>query len=138
MSNTAFLKGDQQMSEVKFTDDHEWLRIEGDGTATVGITDYAQKQLGDLVFIQLPEVGKGFAKGDEAAAIESVKAASDLMMPVAGTVVEVNTALSDEPAKVNEDPLRAGWFFKIKVNDPDEAASLMDEAAYKKLVDSLS
>lgn len=125
------------MSEMKFTEDHEWLRIEGDGTATVGITDYAQKQLGDLVFVQLPEVGKEFAKGDDAAAIESVKAASDLKLPVGGAVVEVNAALSDEPAKVNEDPLGAGWFFKIKLNDPGEAASLMDEAGYQKLVESL-
>lgn len=125
------------MSEMRFTEDHEWLRIEGDGTATVGITDYAQKKLGDMVFVGLPEVGKEFAKGDDAAAIESVKAASDLKMPVGGAVVEVNSALSDEPAKVNEDALGAGWFFKIKLNDPGEATSLMDEAAYVKLVDSL-
>jgi glycine cleavage system H protein len=125
------------MSEARFTEDHDWVRLEGDGLATVGITDFAQKQLGDLVYIGLPEVGSTFEKGADAAVIESVKAASDLKMPVAGTVVEVNTALPDDPGAVNTDPLGAGWFLKIKVADPDEAASLMDEAAYGKYIDSL-
>ncbi len=125
------------MSEVKYTQDHDWLRLHGDGTASVGITDFAQKQLGDLVYVGLPEVGTAFEKGADAAVIESVKAASDLKMPVAGTIVEVNTALSDDPGRVNADPLGDGWFVKIKVSDLNDAADLMDEAAYEKFVDSL-
>jgi glycine cleavage system H protein len=120
-----------------YTQEHEWLRDEGDGTATVGITDFAQQQLGDLVFVELPEVGKTIAKGAEAAALESVKAASDLYLPVSGTVLEVNAALADEPAKINSDPLGEGWFFKIKMSDPGELKGLMDEAAYSKFVESL-
>ena len=125
------------MSEVKYTKDHDWLRLHGDGTASVGITDFAQKQLGDLVYVGLPEVGAAFEKGADAAVIESVKAASDLKMPVAGTIAEVNTALTDDPGRVNADPLGDGWFVKIKVSDPNDAADLMDEAAYEKFVDSL-
>lgn len=120
------------MSILKFTEDHEWLRVEGD-IATVGITDYAQNALGDIVFVQLPDVGAHFAKGDEAAVIESVKAAGELKMPLAGTVVDVNPALVDAPATVNEDPLGEGWFIRIRLDDPSAAAALLDQAAYDKL-----
>ncbi|SDX27817.1 glycine cleavage system H protein [Collimonas sp. OK242] len=122
------------MGQVKYTVEHEWLRVEDDGLVTVGITDFAQGHLGDLVFVQLPEVDSEMAQGDEAAVIESVKAASEIMMPVAGKVVEINTTLADEPGKVNEDPLGAGWFFKMKVNDIAELNSLMDEAAYAAMI----
>jgi len=125
------------MSKTLFSQEHEWLRDEGDGIATIGITDYAQQQLGDLVFVGLPEVGKRLAKGDEAAAVESVKSASDIYLPVSGTVVEINTAIVENPEKVNEDPLGAGWFFRIKITDPGELAGLMDESAYAKFVAGL-
>jgi glycine cleavage system H protein len=125
------------MSEMRFTESHDWLRMNEDGTATVGITDYAQKQLGDLVFVGLPEVGTAFEPGAEAAVIESVKAASDLKMPVAGTVIEVNDALVDDPGRVNSDPLGTGWFVKIKVADASAANGLLDEVAYAKFVESL-
>ena len=118
---------------LKFTDDHEWLKIEGD-TATVGITKYATEQLGDIVFVELPETGAEFAKGDAAAVVESVKAASDVYMPLDGTIAEVNQAIVDEPAKVNEDPEGAAWFFKMRLKNPSDADALMDEAAYKELV----
>lgn len=120
------------MSTLKFTEDHEWLRVEGD-VATVGITDYAQNALGDIVFVQLPEVDAHFAAGDEAAVIESVKAAGELKMPLAGTVMEVNTTLADAPATVNEDPLGAGWFIRIRLDDPAAVAGLLEQAAYDKL-----
>lgn len=120
------------MSTLKFTEDHEWLRVEGD-VATVGITDYAQNALGDIVFVQLPEVDAHFAAGDEAAVIESVKAAGELKMPLAGTVLEVNTTLADAPATVNEDPLGAGWFIRIRLDDPAAVAGLLEQAAYDKL-----
>ncbi|MGB7193275.1 MAG: glycine cleavage system protein GcvH [Collimonas pratensis] len=122
------------MSQVKYTVEHEWLRVEADGVVTVGITDFAQGHLGDLVFVQLPEVGAKLAKGEEAAVIESVKAASEIMMPVAGTVTEINEALADAPETINEDPMNAGWFFKMKVNDAAELNSLMDEAAYAAMI----
>ncbi len=125
------------MSELKFSEGHEWLRIEDDGTATIGITDYAQEQLGDLVFVQLPEVGRELAQGEEAAAIESVKSASDIKLAVAGTVIEVNEALADEPGKINEDPMGDGWFFKIRIADPAPLAGLMDENAYAEHVAGL-
>jgi glycine cleavage system H protein len=125
------------MSKMHYTQEHEWLRDEGDGTATVGITDFAQQQLGDLVFVELPEVGKTFAKGAEAAALESVKAASDIYLPVSGTVLEINDAIVEDPAKINEDPLNAGWFFKIKIGNPVALSGLMDDAAYTKYVASL-
>ncbi|MBS0510063.1 MAG: glycine cleavage system protein GcvH [Proteobacteria bacterium] len=120
------------MSTLKFTEDHEWLRVEGD-VATVGITDYAQNALGDIVFVQLPEVDAHFAAGDEAAVIESVKAAGELKMPLGGTVVEVNTALAEAPATVNEDPLGAGWFIRIRLDDPAAVTGLLEQAAYDKL-----
>ena len=125
------------MSQIKFTETHEWLRIEDDGTGTIGITDYAQNALGDLVFIGLPEVGTELAQGGEGATIESVKAASEIHMPVAGTVTEVNASLADDPAQVNSDPLGAGWFLKIKIADPAQLDALMDRAAYDQLVASL-
>lgn len=116
-----------------YTKDHEYLRVEGD-TATVGITDYAQSQLGDVVFVELPEVGKSFKAGAEAAVVESVKAASDVYAPASGEVVAVNTGLPDTPAMINEDPEGKGWFMKIKLADKGELGSLMDEAAYKALI----
>lgn len=125
------------MTTTRYTQDHEWLRIEADGLVTVGITDFAQSQLGDLVFIQLPEVGAAMSKGDEAAVIESVKTAGEINLPVDGSVVEVNAVLADEPGTVNEDPMGEGWFFKIKVADTAAINALMDEAAYKAYVADL-
>ena len=125
------------MSQIKFTETHEWLRIEDDGTGTIGITDYAQNALGDLVFVGLPEVGQELAQGGEGATIESVKAAGEIHMPVAGTVTEINASLADDPAQVNSDPLGAGWFIKIKIADPAQAGALLDQAAYDQFVASL-
>lgn len=122
---------------IRFSDQHEWVRIDGD-TATIGITPYAAEQLGDVVYVELPEPGKSFGKGSEAAVVESVKAASDVYAPVAGEVTEVNSALSDNPALVNEDPSGEGWFFKIKLSDMAEFEALMDESAYKTFVEGLS
>ncbi len=115
---------------VKYTEDHEWVKAEGDAYV-IGISAHAAEQLGDVVFVELPEVGKTFAKGDEMAVVESVKAASDVYAPVSGDVVEVNSAIVDEPAKVNEDPQGAAWFVKIKPSNPSELDALMDEGAYK-------
>ncbi len=119
-----------------FSKDHEWISVEGD-VATVGITTYAQEQLGDVVFVELPEAGKGLSQGDEAAVVESVKAASEVYAPIDGEVVEANEVLADEPAKVNEDPEGAAWFLKIRVGNPDQLSELMDEAAYKAYVETL-
>ena len=119
-----------------FTKDHEWIRVEGD-TATVGISDHAQEQLGDIVFAEVPEAGKQLSKGQEAAVVESVKAASDVYAPVSGEVVEGNSAVADDPALVNSDPEGAGWFFKLRLSDPGELDGLMDEAAYREFVASL-
>ena len=124
------------MSEIKYTDDHEWIKIDGD-IGTVGITDYAQSQLGDIVFVEVPEAGKTVTKGDEAAVVESVKAASEVYAPLDGEVTESNDSLADEPALVNSDPMGAGWFYKIKIGDRSQLAGLMDEAAYKAHVESL-
>ncbi len=121
------------MSKIRYTQEHEWL-LEDDGLVTVGITDFAQAQLGDLVYIQLPEIAKAIAKGEEAAIIESVKAASEIKMPVTGVIIEVNAILNDEPGKVNDDPMGTGWFFKLKMNDPGELDGLMDESAYAAFV----
>ncbi len=121
------------MSKIRYTQEHEWL-LEDDGLVIVGITDFAQAQLGDLVYIQLPEIGKAIAKGEEAAIIESVKAAGEIKMPVTGTIVEVNTILDNEPGKANEDPMGTGWFFKLKMNDPGELDGLMDESAYAAFI----
>ena len=121
---------------VRFTKDHEWITVDGK-IGTVAITQYAQAQLGDIVFVELPEEGKTFAKGDEAAVVESVKAASDVYAPISGEVVEANGALEDEPALVNTDPEEDGWFFKLRLTDASELEGLMNEAAYKKFVDGL-
>lgn len=125
------------MSAAKFTKDHEWLKVEADGTVTVGITHFAQDQLGDLVFVQLPEVGKTYAQGEEAAVIESVKTAGEINMPFAGEVVAVNEALADEPAKVNQDPQGEGWFFKARIADVAAVEALMDQAAYDAYIKDL-
>ena len=119
-----------------FTDEHEWIDVEGD-TATVGITDYAQSQLGDIVFAEVPAVGATLKKGGDAAVVESVKAASDVYAPVSGTVTESNDALGDDPSLVNSDPEGAGWFFRLTLSDAGELDGLMDAAAYKAFVDGL-
>jgi glycine cleavage system H protein len=122
---------------LKFTNEHEWLRLEGD-TGTVGITDYAQQQLGDVVFVELPEIGRVVAKGEAVAVVESVKAASDIYAPAAGEIVAVNSALADVPGEVNNDAMGAGWFYKLKLSSPKEADGLMDQAAYDAFVKSLA
>ena len=119
-----------------FTEDHEWIDVDGD-VGTVGISDYAQGALGDIVFVDVPEEGRELTKGDEAAVVESVKAASDVYAPVSGTVVEGNAQLADEPALVNSDPEGEGWFFKITLSDASELESLMDETAYAAFVAKL-
>ena len=124
------------MATLKYTDQHEWVSVEGD-TATVGITNYAQGQLGDVVFVELPEVGKSFATGDQAAVVESVKAAAEVYAPVSGEVIEVNDEIADKPQLVNEDAGGDGWFFKMRVEDAKELDSLMDEAEYAKFVKDL-
>jgi glycine cleavage system H protein len=116
---------------VKYTEDHEWLSIEGD-TATVGITVHAQDALGDVVFVELPAVGSVFAQKETAGVVESVKAAADVYMPVSGEVIEVNEALRDDPSRANNDPLGAGWFFKVQIADASQLAALMDETSYTK------
>ena len=121
------------MSDLKYSKEHEWVRIEGD-VAVVGISDYAQEQLGDVVFVELPDVGKQVAKDGDAAVVESVKAASEVYAPLSGEVVEVNDALGDEPETVNSAPTGDGWFFKIRMADPSELDGLMDEAAYLEFV----
>ena len=119
-----------------FTREHEWIRVEGD-IATVGISDHAQGALGDIVFAEVPEAGKTLSKGDDAAVVESVKAASDVYAPVAGEVVEGNAALADDPSLVNRDAEGEGWFFKLKLAEPSELDGLMDEAAYREWVKTL-
>ncbi|MEY1554483.1 glycine cleavage system protein GcvH [Yoonia sp. R2331] len=119
---------------MKFTEEHEWLRVEDD-VVVVGITEHAATQLGDIVFVELPEVGTEVVVDDEAVVIESVKAASDILAPLDGEIVEVNEALADNPALVNEDPLGDGWFFKIKSDDLSKMDEYLDEAAYKALVE---
>ncbi|MFT7773431.1 glycine cleavage system protein GcvH [Roseateles sp.] len=122
---------------IKYTPDHEWLEVHGDGTATVGITVHAQDALGDVVFVDLPEVGKTYAEKDVAGVVESVKAAADVYMPVDGEVTEVNEALRDDPALANTDPLKAGWFFKVKLSNPGQLDALMDATAYDALLKTL-
>ena len=119
-----------------FTKEHEWIRVEGD-TATIGISDHAQEQLGDIVFAEVPEAGRKVSKGQEAAVVESVKAASDVYAPVSGEVTEGNQAVADDPALVNSDPEGQGWFFKIKLDNPSELDGLMDEDAYREWVKTL-
>ena len=116
-----------------YTDTHEWVRVEGD-EATTGITDHAQEQLSDIVYVELPEVGDAFAKGDAFAVVESVKAASDCYMPIGGEIIEVNEELSEAPELVNEDPYEAGWFVRFRVSDASELEDLMDAAAYEEFV----
>ncbi len=123
------------MAEMKYTQDHEWVRAEGDA-ATIGITDHAQNALGDVVFVDLPEVGREVAAGEACAVVESVKAASDVYAPVAGTIVAVNAALADNPGLINSEPTGEGWFFRIRPADPAAVAALMDEAAYAAFVES--
>jgi len=122
------------MSTIKYSKEHEWIRVEGD-VATVGITQHAAEQLGDLVFVELPAVGKTVKPGDEAAVVESVKAASEVYAPLSGEIVEVNSALEGEPGKVNEAPEGDGWFVKMKLSSPSELDGLMDETAYKAFVE---
>lgn len=124
------------MSDIRFTKDHEWVLVDGD-TATIGISDYAQEQLGDVVFVELPDIGKTLEQGDEAAVVESVKAASEVYAPVSGEVIEVNEELEAAPGRVNEDALGEGWFVKLKLTDEDELDDLMDEAAYAKYIKEL-
>ena len=119
-----------------FTKEHEWVRVDGD-VATVGISDHAQEALGDIVFAEAPEAGRALAKGQEAAVVESVKAASDVYSPVGGEVIEGNAAIADDPSVINRDPEGEGWFFKLKLNDPSELEGLMDEAAYREWVKTL-
>jgi glycine cleavage system H protein len=121
---------------VKYTNEHEWVRVEGD-VGTIGITDYAQEQLGDVVFVEVPAVGRKVAKGESVAVVESVKAASDIYAPVSGEVVEANAALADNPGDVNAEPTGKGWFFKLRLSDKTELDGLMDEAAYDAFVKSL-
>lgn len=121
------------MSTVKYSKEHEWISVDGD-IATIGITQHAAEQLGDLVFVELPAIGKTVAPGDEAAVVESVKAASEVYAPLSGEVVEINSVLEGEPGKVNEAPEGEGWFLKLKLSDPSELDGLMDEAAYKAFV----
>ena len=121
------------MTALKFTQDHEWIRVDDD-IGTVGITEFAQEELGDLVYVELPEIGKHFSQGNEAAVIESVKAAADLKAPVSGTITQVNSSLTEEPGKVNADPMGTGWFFKIKLANASELDALLDVAAYEALV----
>lgn len=122
---------------TRYTKDHEYIRVEGD-TGTVGITDYAQSQLGDVVYVELPEIGKKVAKGAEAAVVESVKAASEVYAPVSGEVTAINAELEGAPGTVNEDPVARGWFFKLKLQDPSELEGLMSEAQYQDYVSSIS
>jgi glycine cleavage system H protein len=121
------------MTEPSYTESHEWVRLDGE-IATVGISTFAQKQLGDIVYVELPPTGTTVAKGKSVAVVESVKAASEIYAPVSGLVVETNAAIVDNPALINDDPLAMGWFFKIEVSNPVELAGLLDEAAYSALV----
>lgn len=121
--------------DLRFTEDHEWLRPQADGHAVVGITEHAQSALGDLVFVQLPAVGTHFEAGEELAVIESVKAAGDIKAPLSGTVIEVNEAIVEDPSKVNSDPLASGWFVKLKLDDPSGLDGLLSAEAYAKHIE---
>ncbi len=122
--------------DLKYAKSHEWVRIEADGTATIGISGHAQEALGDVVFVELPELDLALSTGDEAGVVESVKAASDIYAPISGTIIEVNTALEDEPEIVNEAPHDKGWFFKMKPSDLKDLEALLDAAAYQSLCES--
>ena len=121
-------------SDLRYSEEHEWVSVDGD-IATVGISDFAQQQLGDVVFVELPDIGRTVERGGEIAVVESVKAASEIYAPLSGEIVEVNDALADEPAKVNESPEIDGWLFKMRLNDAAEVGELMDAAAYKTFAD---
>lgn len=121
-------------NELRYSEEHEWVSVDGD-IATVGISDFAQQQLGDVVFVELPEVGRTIERGAEVAVVESVKAASEIYAPLSGEVIEVNEALADEPGMVNDSPEDDGWFFRMRMNDPEEVKELMDAAAYKTFAD---
>ena len=125
------------MSERKFSEDHEWILMEDDEVALIGITDYAQDQLGELVFVELPEVGSEWSQGAEAAVIESVKAAGEVKVPVGGTVVEVNETLVDEPETINAHPAGEGWIIRLRISDPSELEALMDAEQYEAYVATL-
>ncbi len=125
------------MADIRYTKDHEWVRLEDDGTATVGITDHAQEALGDIVFVELPEADRALAEGESCAVVESVKAASDIYAPMAGKVLEVNELLTDDPSLVNRDPEDEAWFFRMEPTDAEAFAALMDEDAYASFVESL-
>ncbi len=125
------------MSETRYTEDHEWAKLD-DGILTIGITDYAQSQLGDIVYVELPDVGRTLDQGEETAVVESVKAAGDLKSPVTGEVIEVNDILNDEPELVNQDPETEGWFFKIKMLEPEQYTELQDKDTYSELLESLA
>jgi glycine cleavage system H protein len=125
------------MSETKYTEDHEWIRVDGD-IGTVGITDYAQGQLGDVVYVELPTKGKTVTQGGDMAVVESVKAASEVYAPVSGEIIDANETLSDKPECINGDAMGAGWFVKLKLADKSQLAKLMDEAQYKKFLESLA
>ena len=122
------------MSDLKYTEEHEWLRLESDGILTIGITNFAQEQLGDVVYVELPEQGKSLQKGDDVAVVESVKTASDIKAPVSGEVTSVNERLMEEPEIVNSEPTGDGWFFKLKIEDSSELDSYMDEAVYAEFI----
>jgi glycine cleavage system H protein len=123
------------MSDLRYTKDHEWVSLD-DGIATIGITSHAQESLGDIVFVELPEVGREVTESEACAVVESVKAASDVYAPLAGKVIEVNAAIVDEPALINRDPEDGGWFFKLELFDTEDFADLMDEAAYQAFVEA--
>ncbi len=125
------------MADRKYTEDHEWVEVDGDA-GVIGISEYAQEQLGDVVFVELPEVGTVLDRSDEVAVVESVKAAAEVYAPVSGEVLEVNEDLNGDPSLVNTDPFGDGWFAKLKLSDPDELDELMDEDTYKKFVEGLS
>lgn len=124
------------MSDRLYTRDHEWVDVDGD-IATVGISEHAQEQLGDVVFVELPKVGKAVSQNEEAAVVESVKAASEVYAPISGEVVEINETLTEDPAQVNADPYGAGWFMRIRIDEPDELEGLMDEEAYQEFLADL-
>src|SRR5580700_10331756 len=137
LRDSSVFAGSQEeilMAVLRFTRDHEWVRLDGD-LAVVGITDYAQSQLGDVVYVELPEIGRRVEKGKEAAVVESVKAASEVYAPVSGEVAEVNEALAADPAMVNADPMGDGWFVKLRLADPKELDGLLDEDAYRRFVE---
>ena len=125
------------MSELKYTEEHEWLRLDEDGSVTVGITDYAQEQLGDVVYVELPEVGSKLDAGDEVAVVESVKAAGEVKSPIAGEIIAVNEQLANEAELVNSSPVDAGWFFKMKPDNIDELDAFMDEQTYEEFLETI-